>query len=289
MNAVASTPFEIGIRSRVPVAEYRALPGTSITRLKELRRSPMHYRHALAHPKETTALRLGTAAHVAVLEPERFSSQFAIWSRRSEKTGNLCPKNGQWWEAFQGENVGRDIITIDEAEFALAIQRAVRADRDAMRYLEQGDPEVTMQWSLRGRQAKGRADWFTRIDGRPYLVGLKSARDCRHYVFGSAAAKLGYHLQWAYYFDGYEFIAEEQPGVKEIVVENTPPHAVAVYNIPDDIIQQGRDEYLVLIDQLEQCERSGEWPGPALGETNLTLPTWVYEANDDLSDIGLEA
>jgi hypothetical protein len=289
VNAAADTPFEIGIRSRVPVADYRALPGVSITRLKELRRSPLHYRYALAHPKETTALRLGTAAHVAVLEPERFSSQFAIWARRSEKTGNLCPKNGQWWESFQGENVGRDIITIDEAEYAMAIQRAVRADPDAMKYLEQGDPEVTLQWTLRGRQSKGRLDWLTMIDGRPYLVGLKSARDCREYIFGYQAWKLGYHLQWAYYFDGYEFITDVQPGMKEIVVENTPPHAVAVYNIPDDIIQQGRDEYLVLHDQLLDCERAGEWPGPVRGETNLTFPTRAYETNEDLSDIGLEA
>jgi hypothetical protein len=289
VTAAADTPFDTGIRSRVPFAEYRALPGASITRLKELRRSPLHYRYALAHPKETDALRLGTAAHVAVLEPERFASQFAIWSRRSEKTGNLCPKNGKWWKSFQSENVGRDVISIDDAEFAMKIQAAVRSDHDAMRYLEQGEPEVTLQWTVRGRQCKGRVDWLTWIDGRPYLVGLKTARDCRHFIFGNAAAKLGYHLQWAYYFDGYEFIKDVQPGVKEIVVENTPPHAVAVYNIPDDIIQQGRDEYLVLHDQLEQCELDGKWPGPSLGETDLTLPTWVYQAHDDISELGLEA
>lgn len=289
MNAAADTPFESGIRSRVPVAEYRALPGTSITRLKELRRSPLHYRYALAHPKETTALRLGTAAHVAVLEPERFSSQFAIWSRRSEKTGNLCPKNGQWWESFQGENAGRDIITIDEAEEALDIQRAVRSDACALPYLDAGDPEVTLQWTLRGRPAKGRADWLTNVEGEPVIVGLKTARDCRHYQFGGQAARLGYHLQWAYYHDGYEFIMKRPARMVEIVVENTPPYAVVVYRIPDDIIQQGRDEYLVLLDQLDECERKGQWPGPSIGEQFLTLPSWVYAANDDLSEIGLEA
>lgn len=285
----AAVEFEPCIRSRVPVEEYRALPGTSITRLKELRRSPMHYRYALAHPKETTALRLGTAAHVAVLEPERFDRQFAIWSRRSENTGNLCPRNGKWWEAFKAENEGRDIITIDQAEEALAIQRAVRDNETAMKYLQLGDPEVTLQWTIRGRMCKGRADWITHIDGRPYLVGLKTARDCRHYIFGNAAAKLGYHLQWAYYFDGYQFITDECPGVVEIVVESAAPYAVAVYIIPDDIIQQGRDEYMVLLEQLEECERADSWPGPSTGEEILTLPSWVYEAHDDLSDLGLEA
>lgn len=277
------------IRSRVPADEYSALPGTSITRLKELRRSPQHYRYALAHPKESTALRLGTAAHVAVLEPERFDRQFAIWSRRSEKTGNLCPRNGQHWDAFQADHIGKSIITMDEAEEALAIQCAVRSNATAMKYLQVGDPEVTLQWTIRGRLCRGRADWLTFIDGVPWLVGLKTARDCRHFIFGSAAAKLGYHLQWAFYFDGYDFITDVRPRVAEIVVESAPPYAVVVYLIPEDIIQQGRDEYMVLLERLEECERANDWPGPAVGEEILTLPTWVYEQHDDLSELGLEA
>src|SRR5256885_6932517 len=88
----------------MPADEYLAIEATSISRLKELRRSPLHYRHALEHPKETVPLRLGTAAHCATLEPERFGRQFAIWSRRSDKTGNLCPRTGQWWEAFEAQN-----------------------------------------------------------------------------------------------------------------------------------------------------------------------------------------
>lgn len=285
----AAVEFAPCIRSRVPVEEYRNLRGMNITRLKELRRSPKHYLHALAHPKETNALRLGTASHVAVLEPERFGREFAIWSRRSANTGNLCPRNGKYWDAFQAEHLGRSIITIDEAEQSLAIQAAVRADPVAAKYLVVGDPEVTLQWTLRGRQCKGRVDWLTFIEGEPYLVGLKTARDCRHYIFASAAAKLGYHLQWAYYHDGYDFIADRRPHVIEIVVESTAPYAVAVYVIPDDIIQQGRDEYMVLLDQLAECEAADEWPGPAIGEQILTLPSWVYEAHDDISELGLEA
>lgn len=287
MNAEAE--FAPCIRSRVPVPEYRALRGTSISALKELRRSPKHYRYAIAHPKESAALRLGTAAHVAVLEPERFSSQFAIWTRSSENTGNLCPRNGKYWDAFQSENVGRDIISIDDAEQAMAMQAAVRGDAEAIRFLELGDPEVTLQWTIRTRRCKGRADWLTTIDGRPWIVGLKTARDPRHFVFGNQAARLGYHLQWAYYFDGYDLITGRQAGMVEIVVESSPPYDVVVYEIPDDIIQQGRDEYMVLLEQLEDCEASNTWLGSAGGlMQRLSLPSWVY-ANDDLSEIGLEA
>lgn len=281
--------FEAGIRSRVPWNEYLQLPGLSISRLKEIERSPQHYLHRLMVPKESGPLRLGKAAHTAVLEPERFSTQFAVWSRRSEKTGNLCPRNGQYWDAFQNENVGRDFIDEDDRDTALALQGAVRANQLAMRYLAAGDPEVTMQWLHDGRECRGRIDWLTTIDGEPVVVGLKTARDCRHYQFGSAAAKLGYALQWGYYFDGFKALKEREPRMIEIVVESEAPHAVAVYVIPSDIIDEGRDRYQSLMLRLAECESTGHFQGPQEVEEPLSLPSWYYgEQADDLAELGLE-
>lgn len=289
MSAALQTSFEAGIRSRVPYAEYSRIEALSISRLKELRRSPQHYAYRLNHPKESPALTLGTATHTAVLEPERFSTQFAVWSRRSDKTGNLCPRNGQWWEAFEAENVGKTIITADEFALATQMQAAVRSNPLAMRYLEAGDPEVTMTWFLDGRPCRGRVDWLTRVDGVPHVVGLKTSRDCRLFKFGNQAAQLGYHLQWGFYFDAFKAIKECEPRMVEIVVESEAPHAVAVYSIPQDIVDQGRDEYQELMLRLAECESTGHFPGPQEHEEPLSLPSWVYgETADDLTALGLE-
>jgi hypothetical protein len=119
---------------------------------------------------------------------------------------------------------------------------------------------------------------------------LKSARDVRPFIFGTAAARLGYHLQWAYYLDGFETITGERPLVREIAVESAEPHDVVVYDIPDDVIEQGRADYQALVRQLLDCEARKEWLGVAQGtEQVLTLPTWAYpQASDDLTDLGLE-
>lgn len=277
------------IHSRMPAEEYAAIEALNITRLKEIRRSPLHYRHALEHPKVTAPLRLGTAAHCATLEPERFKRQFAQWDRRSENTGNLCPRNGKWWDAFLQANAGKTIITEDEATSALAVAAAVRGDPVARVYLEAGDPEVVLQWERDGRACKGRVDWLTRLDGCPVIVGVKTARDCRPFIFGSAAAKLGYHLQWAWYLNGYAAIKDGvKPRLVEIVVESAPPHAVIVYRIPDDVLLQGEEEFLQLLEVLERCEREDAWPGPATEEQMLTLPTWAYPQIDDITEVGLE-
>lgn len=284
MNAQLLPPaFVPGIQSRIPFDAYQALPGMNITLLKEMRRSAQHFQHRRQHPKESAPLTLGKAGHCAVLEPMRFGSDFAVWERRTS-AGNSAPRNGQYWEAFQAEHAGQTIITTDEYEKVVDLQHAVRNDRDAMRYLVHGEPEVSMQAELFGRPCKGRVDWLTRdwIDQagerqtRPCLVGLKLTRDCRERQFGRQAANLGYHLQWAFYLDLFKTITGETPKVVEIAVENEAPHAVSVFEIPDEVLQQGSNEYQLLLEQLDECERAQRWPGPVEGERILTLPAWVY-------------
>lgn len=286
MSAVA--PFAAGLHSRIPLEDYAAIEALNITRLKELKRSPAHYRYRLEHPLVTPPLILGTAAHCAVLEPERFGRQFAVWSRRSENTGNLCPRNGKHWDAFAAAHADRTILTEDEASLALSIGNAVRSDPVAAPYLESGEPEVVLTWSIGSRACKGRVDWITTREGHPVLVGLKTSRDVTGFAFGAAAARLGYPMQWSWYWSGYKAIRGLDPLLIEIVVESAPPHAVAVYRITEDIILQGEEDYMRLLEVLDRCQASDEWPGPYTEEQELTLPSWAYpQSSDDLSELGL--
>jgi hypothetical protein len=286
MNAVVD--FDPSIVSRMPADEYHSMPGISISSLKPLSRSPLHYRYQRMNPRKSDPMTLGTAAHCAVLEPHLYESRFAVWSRLSD-SGNACPRRGQFWDAFVLANSGKEVLTTEQHELAQAMGRAVRADPIAMKYLSFGEPEVTMRWSLNDRACRGRADWITKIDDEPVIVGLKTARDCRPFQFGAQEASLGYHMQHAFYHDGYVAITGTLPRLVEIVVETAPPHAVVVYRIPADIIDQGRDDYMNLLNILDACERTNEWPGPGNGmEMELTMPSWAYPGTDDIGDIGLE-
>jgi len=277
------------IKVHVPYAEYAKLPGTNISALKELRRSPLHYKHRLTNSKETEPMRLGTAAHVAVLEPDRFDATYATWGERTD-SGRMRPRNGKLYDAFVSANAGREILTEDQQIDAMAMQSAVRGCDAAMVYLRHGDPEVTINWTdaHSERPCRGRVDWLTKVDGMPVLVGLKTSRDCRPFIFGSQAAKLSYHLQWAFYHDGYEAITGKSAKVVEIVVESAAPHDVAVYVVPSDVIEQGRAEYRELLELLAECERNKKWPGAVPSETLVSLPSWVYAEGDDVADLGLE-
>ena len=278
------------LRANMPASAYFALPQMSISRLKELRRSPLHYLHARNNPRPpSAAMELGTATHCATLEPERFARDFLVWDRKTD-TGRSVPRTGKVWEAFQASAPPHGGV-LNETEYGLAcaMRDAVRSNAEAMRYLRTGLPEVVMQWQITAVEtveAKGRADWVTEVDGEPVVVGLKTARDCSPRVFSAAAARLGYHLQWAWYADGYAALRGTIPSMVEIVVESAAPHAVVVYRIPDDVLEQGRAEYMALLRLLDECVIAERWPGPA-GDAvvDFCLPAWAYErAGEDYSD-----
>lgn len=271
------------LRHGIPFAEYQGVRSLNISALKNIARSPLYYRYRLDHPqKPTAAMALGTAVHAAVLEPERFAFDFVTWDggRRA----------GKAWEEFVAASGNATILTDTEARTVEAMAAAVRANRYAATYLAAGAPEVTMEWAddITGFDCKGRADWVTTDGGADVVVGLKTAKDCRPFVFGNQAARLKYHLQWAFYFDGWNTIHGREPRMVEIVVENAEPFDVAVYQIGDDPLEAGRAEYRRLMDKLVECELSGHWPGAVEGQESLSLPSWVYESESDIGELGLE-
>ena len=271
----------------LPFAEYRKLPGNSISNLKELDKSPLKYKHRLANPFESAAMNLGSATHTAVLEPDLMAREYMIFDGT---------RRGKEWEAFQtvAQAAGKKILKADEYALALAMRDAVRGYEPAMKYLRRGEAEVSMTWTDAdlGIPCRGRIDWLADLDGEPVLVGLKTARDGRHFKFGAAAFSLGYHLQWAYYLDGFHALTGKSPKVVEIVVENTAPHEPAVYVIPDEILDLGRDEYRRLLVKLQECESLNSWPPSLDDEEPLSFPTYAYRGlgdDSDLSDLDLTA
>jgi hypothetical protein len=153
---------------------------------------------------------------------------------------------------------------------------------------------VTLQWTDEetGIACKGRADWISfadRTDRPDALVGLKTTREIQIRRFATSAARYGYHLQWAFYSDGYEAMHHVALPTVEIVVESAPPHDVVVYEIPEDVIDAGREEYRTALEKLKWCRRGDEWVGVAGGAPVVfQLPRWAQREEEDDALEGLE-
>ena len=278
-----------GVRFDVPREEYDRIARTNWSRLKHILRSPAHYRHALLQQHHgTEAMKVGRAAHLAVLEPDLYQQQVAIWD------GGI--RRGKDWDGFRRKHEGREILKLDQHELCLALSAAVRANPDAARYLSAGKSEVTVQWQATAPEMGGLPGYNIPCKARldyvnPTLahVDLKTCRDASPTGFGLAAARMRYHVQAAFYSDGYEAATGVRLPYVLIAVETEPPHVVAVYRVLDEQIDVGREVYRDCLSRLAFCTRENTWDGYATGEQSLVLPQWAVPHDDeDVTELGLE-
>jgi len=261
-------------------AEYQLIEGVNWSSLKHLLKSPRHYLFAKSQPPEDTAtLMAGRAAHTAILEPDRFPLDYAVYSGATRR--------GSDWEAFKAANEGRTIIKSAEYMDALALRDSVREHKTASRYLSDGLPERSITWTdeATGLKCKARLDYL-RGDG---FVDLKTTANLDERRFQNTFHDLGYHMQIAFYRRGLVALGMADPIVRLVAVEVPDPHDVAPFIVDPGVIATGDEKIGELLALLVDCQKRKKWPGRYPEETTLYLPGWAYtdiEA-DDAGDLGL--
>jgi len=261
-------------------AEYVQIEGVNWSSLKHMVKSPMHYLFAQSQPPEDTAtLMAGRAAHTAILEPDRFPLEYAVYGGATRR--------GSDWEAFKAANEGRSIIKSAEYMEALSLRDAVRGHKVASRYLSDGLPERSITWTdeATGIKCKGRVDYL-RGDG---FVDLKTTANLDERRFQNTFHDLGYHMQLAFYLRGLKALGMLAPVVRLVAVEASDPHDVAAFIVDPGVLATGDEKITELLALLVDCQKRKKWPGRYPEESTLFLPGWAYsdvEADFD-GDFGL--
>lgn len=282
----------LGIFHNVPFDEYAKIDALNGSSIINMRKSPMYYRHRLDNPEPpTSAMKLGTAVHRMILEPDTVGD-IAVWGGVPEhftEKKNLRPRNGKDWDAFGAEHSDKLIVTKPECDAMVGMAIAARKNPPIYKYANaKGYCEVTMVWvdPVSGRKFKGRIDKL--IPKGQVIFDLKTTRDCSKYKFGSHSYSLGYHIKMALYWNGYKTLMGEEPKLVLGAIESKKPHECAVYRLTTDVILQGLDDLDALLRKLTTCEQTGEWPSAEPDELELTMPSYAYpQTEDDLSDLAL--
>lgn len=258
-------------------AEYHAHPAVSKSDLDLVNRSPMHYRHVKENPQEQTAAMLfGSVVHKLVLEPETFSSEYAVAPRSDRRT-----KEGKArWQEFLGSI--NDEILISEELFseASAVAEAVRNDPIADKLLTKGKAEQSYFWTntTTGVECKCRPDYL-RADG--IAVDLKTTQNAAPDEFVRSAYNYRYHVQAWWYLHGLKQCGIDAHDFIFIAVEKNPPYAVCVYAADDLMLELGEREALRNLRTYAECVDTGIWYGyekePQIH--SLSLPDWVIRNN----------
>lgn len=282
-----------GIYEDVPPDMYHSWPAASASRLSLLRRSPAHMRYAIDHPSEPTpAMRLGTAAHLAILQPELFEGRYLVAGRCVQLTakgrGPQCTRPGvaRWggnWLCTQhalplDPDRDMEIITADDATRIAGMVEALRAHGAASLFTTpcQGPAEVSAVWQDPETRegCKLRADKL--CPALNVVVDVKTAEDASPDAFARSIETYGYARQAAHYLRGLAALGEAYESFVFVVIEKSPPHAVGVYRLDDESLELGDGQMRRALDTYAQCERSGVWPAYGDAIQDIRLPAWAF-------------
>lgn len=299
VNAPEPLP-RLGVFETMPAAEYHSIHAMSAGGLKRMRKSPAHFYGLQLDPNRppegepSAALRNGQMTHCATFEPAAFHDRYVVAPKdaprrpteaqwRAAKPSPESAAAMAWWADFKARAAGKQIIDEAEMRAAAAQARALRALPEIAALLADGMPEVSAFWidEATGELCKCRPDLVSPAGDGVILVDGKTCQDASPGGFSRSIWTFDYHLQAAWYSDGYERASGKRVhGFVFAAVESAWPHVAAPYMLGDDVLDKARAVNRRLLNQYAECKRTGVWPGYSAGIQLIDLPRWANLENN---------
>ena len=241
-------------------------------------RTPLHYYHSLDAERDapTSEMKMGSAFHVATLEPDLFTRKVAVIPDDIASLPMQSSKNRALRDAWAADEAfGKIILKPDEFAHVDGMASAVRRHPAARKLLASGTSEVTALWTdpETGLRCKSRADFICQMRG--VYVDLKSAVSAAPDAFQRSAVNMRYHVQDAFYSRAFEENGTHIEHFVFVVVEREPPYAVACYQLDETAKLKGESLYMKELRDLRDCMEANFWPGYGDRVMDLSLPPWA--------------
>lgn len=273
----AGSPPLHGIRHDLSFEDYLATPAVSKSRLWTMHtRSPAHSR---IDKEESNAMKLGTAVHTAVLEPDEFEARFVRGPE--DRRGN------RWKEAQEiAREDGRECLTEADYDAAVQIRDNIVVGNPLIRRLTGVGTvrEVSAFWTddESGLPCRLRMDAYA--PGLAMGVDLKVTTDARPEKWFRRVLDFGYHVQETHYTEGWRRAGGDIDAFVFLVIEDKPPFAHAIYELTPPDIREGEAIRRAALTKWAECVRTGEWPGYPPGVQQLALPKWAFTLTNPEED-----
>lgn len=263
--------------------EYGQMKGITASAIKAGKTSMAHMRMVMQRPRTddgaTPAMRWGKLAHMAILEPNRFAADTAVW------TGGR--RAGKEWEQWQDQHAGKHQITQAEREQLVSMSLAVSMDSCAANLIRHCDSfEKAIEWD--GGDGIGQCK--ARVDGcgagymgatgacGGLLIEYKTCKDLGKGAqkFLRGAESLGYPLQLAWYWRGLG----RPEHVWCIAQESVDPYSIATIWVPADVLEGALHEAETIAKTYRIAEKNGIFHGPAPDVVTWERPAWSVQEQD---------
>lgn len=270
MKALGDHNYALGFSKPMSNPEYHLSKGLSSSRLRTLiSKSPAHMQYQMLNPEPpTAAMQFGTHVHTAVLEPELFLKNVAIFPGKT--------RYGKAWDDFNAASEGKIVLKKDELDQIREVQKSVLAHKTAAKLLENAHNEL----SFFARDVELGIDLKCRPDvlrEGHIIVDLKTTTDASLKGFQRSIASFGYHQQAAFYLDVMSMVTGANYDKFVIIaVEKEAPHAVAVYALDDATIEAGRFINRKGLELYSRCLETGIWPAYSGEIVPMNLPSYAW-------------
>jgi len=265
----------------------------SASGLKLMKKSPAHFKEMQV--EETDAMRIGSAYHTLILEPEKFEQEYFIFDDRhiievligeGAKKPKATNQYKQWEENQYTYADGKTIISWDDFEVINNMKKVLFRHPYAKSLLTNGIPEQSMYFEVINEfdqqiNVKIRPDYIK--EKKRIIVDLKTTSDASVDGFQKNAASYDYQIQAALYADLIEKSKGDDIPWTFIFIaqEKKAPYAFNLFEASPQFIAHGRYEYEMLLMLYKHCLDTGKWQGYQVfcenkfGINELNLPAWA--------------
>lgn len=234
--------------------------------LKNIARSPAHYRHACqwSDAVQPLCMKLGSGTHALAFGTPAVSVYPGPVRRGKEYDA---------WLADQPP--GAVILNAKEYAAAKGMADSLRSDPVVAPFLF--SPGLTMEtrirWQIDGIDCAGTPDVFGSVGlSGPVVPDLKTARTAEPARFESQARWSGYIPQVCWYADGLEAAGYGWHAPMLIAVESSAPYPCVAWRLTAEAVEYGRRTYRGWLETLRVHLESNVWPGYAQTVRDMDAP-----------------
>ena len=251
---------------------------------------------------QTEPQRFGAAFHARALQPRLYDATYAVVPDFAQdepgkyKNYRATSEYKSKLAAFQSANAGREYLSSGDAAAIEAMVAAIYANPIASLLKSGGGVECAIVWEDAGVPLKIRTDLLIGAVGegqrdRPIIIDLKKeGRTAAPWAFRSVFWKYRYDIQAAMAIDAVRDTTGRDADFFFLVVEDTPPHEVVVYQPTATTLDIARSDYRGILDRINWCQSHNVWPGLGWDYDKesyeiqpLELPDWKINQHEEPS------
>lgn len=190
----------------------------------------------------TEPMKIGTAFHLLVLEPEKFENDIAIYPELNLRTNEGKANK----ELFESENVGKLLLKQDDLKDFPYMYRHLLEHPEYSNIFESENIEIEkmIEFNYRGIECRSKIDLINHDLG--LIIDLKTINSCER---AENEVKYNYNRQGAF----YKLAVQNEYGIDYdvvfVFVEKSYPHLCKFIGFSNDTIEKGKIEYDRILDK----------------------------------------